>query len=66
MAQIVMAAASVMNDPKSGPAIRIEAHHAAGVQRPTLATFRSDDSAKAMIGRVAASAITTTTKTGSV
>ena len=39
-------------------------HHAAGVPRPALATRRSAPSANAMIGRVAASAMITTTKSG--
>jgi hypothetical protein len=41
-------------------------HQAPGVRPPTSATLRSHDSASAMIGRVYASAMITTTKSGSV
>ena len=61
-----MAAGSVMNDPRTGPMIRIVAHHAPGVPRPAFATTRRADSAKPMMGRVDASAMMTTTNRGSV
>jgi hypothetical protein len=61
-----MAAGSVMKDPSSGPTVRIATHHAAGVAPAADATVRSAASAKPMIGRVAASAMMTTTKRGSV
>ena len=63
---MVIAAGSVMNDPRIGPMIRMLAHQAAGVPRPALATRRRAASAKPTIGRVAASAMMTTTKSGSV
>ena len=53
---MVMAAGSVMNDPSSGPIVRIVSHHAAGVRPPSPATLRSARSASPMIGRVDASA----------
>jgi hypothetical protein len=65
-ALMVIAAGSVMNDPSSGPSMRMASHHAPGVPPPRLATRRSADSARPTIGRLAASAITTTTKSGSV
>ena len=63
---MVIAAGSVMNDPKMGPMIRMVAHQAAGVAPPALATRRSADSANPTIGRVAARAMITNTKSGSV
>src|SRR5690349_13468487 len=65
-AQIVIAAGSVMNDPSSGPIVRIATHQAAGVAPPMDATLRSAASAKPTIGRVEASAMITTTNSGSV
>jgi hypothetical protein len=55
-----------MNDPKMGPMIRMVAHQAAGVAPPALATRRSAASANPTIGRVAARAMITNTKSGSV
>ena len=46
--------------------VRIDSHQAAGVQPPIAATRRSAASANAMIGRVAVSAMITTTNSGSV
>ena len=63
---MVMAAGSVMNEPSSGATVRITNHHAAGVPPPRLASARSHDSASVMIGRVEASAMITTTNSGSV
>ena len=63
---MVMAAGSVMNDPSSGARTRIVTHHAAGPPPPAAATGRSAPSASSTIGRVDASAITTTTKSASV
>ena len=63
---MVIAAGSVINDPSSGPIVRIVIHHAAGVPRPRLATRLSTASASSMIGRVDASAMMTTTNRGSV
>ena len=55
-----------MNDPSSGANVRIVSHHADGVLPPSLATAPSAVSASTMIGRVAASAMITTTNSGSV
>ena len=63
---MVMAAGSVMSEPRTGPMVRIVSHHAAGVPRPRPATRRSADSASPTIGAVDASAMITTTKIGSV
>jgi hypothetical protein len=63
---MVIAAGSVTNEPRAGPIVRITTHHAAGVAPPIRATCRSADSANPMMGRVDASAMITTTKTGSV
>jgi hypothetical protein len=63
---MVMAAGSVTKDPSSGPIVRMVNHHAAGVARPRFATRRRADSASTTIGRVAASAMITMTKRGSV
>src|SRR4051794_41566314 len=49
-AQIVIAAGSVMKDPISGPTIRIDAHHAAGVAPPAAATPRHPASPHATRG----------------
>ena len=65
-AQIVMAAGSVMNDPITGPIVRIVTHHAAGVPPPAFAMRRRPASAKPITGRVDASAMMTTTNMGSV
>ena len=65
-AQIVMAAGSVMNDPSRGPTMRIDSHHAPGVEPPMRAIRRMPLSARLMIGRVEASAMMTTTNSGSV
>ena len=65
-AQIVIAAGSVMNDPSSGPTVRMVNHQAAGVQPPRFAIRFSADSAKTTIGRVDASAMITTTNIASV
>ena len=46
--------------------VRMVSHQAAGVSRPSLATRLSPDSASTTTGRVAASAMITTTKIGSV
>ena len=63
---MVIAAGSVMNEPRIGPIVRMASHQAAGVSRPSLATRLSADSARTTTGRVAASAMITTTKIGSV
>ena len=63
---MVIAAGSVMNEPSSGPIVRIVIHQAAGVAPPALATFRNAVSANPMIGRVEAKAMITTTNSGSV
>ncbi|MND08985.1 hypothetical protein D3C83_319850 [compost metagenome] len=55
-----------MKDPRSGPTVRMAIHHAAGVARPSLAICRITASAKPTMGRVAASAMMTTTNIGSV
>lgn len=64
--QIVMAAGSVTKEPNNGPTVKIVIHHAAGVPRAVPATTRSPLSARVMTGRVDASAMMTTTKSGSV
>jgi hypothetical protein len=63
---MVIAAGSVMNEPSTGPMVRIASHHAAGVARPIPATRRSADSASPTTGAVDARAMMTTTKMGSV
>jgi hypothetical protein len=63
---MVMAPGSVMNEPSSGVRVRITSHQAAGVPPPRLASRRTIDSAKLTIGRVEASAMITTTNSGSV
>ena len=63
---MVIAPGSVMNDPSIGPMVRIENHHAAGVERPSCAIRRSAFSANDTIGRVAARPMMTTTNSGSV
>ena len=63
---MVIAAGSVMSEPSRGRSSGCVTHHAAGVAPPALATRRSADSAKATIGRVEASAMITTTNSGSV
>jgi hypothetical protein len=49
-----------------GPIVRIVTHHAAGVAPPAPATRRKADSANPTTGRVEASAMITTTNSGSV
>ena len=61
-----MAPGSVMKDPSSGPIVRIEIHQAAGVSLPKRAKKPRQPSAKRSIGRVEASAMIITTKSGSV
>ena len=63
---MVIAAGSVMNEPIIGAIVRIATHHAAGVAPPRRATACSERSARPMIGRVDASAMMTTTNSGSV
>ena len=63
---MVIAAASVMKEPRSGPMVRMASHQAAGVPPPRLAMRRTTASASDTRGRVAASAMTTTTKSASV
>ena len=63
---MVIAPGSVMTDPSSGPTVRIDTHQAAGVPRPMLASCRSASSANRTTGRVDASAMMTTTNSGSV
>ena len=65
-AQIVMAAGSVMNEPRMGPMVKMVTHHAAGLAPPTFANRRRLDSAKPSTGRVEASAMITTTNRASV
>jgi hypothetical protein len=55
-----------MNDPRRGPTVRIVTHHAAGVPPPASAIRLSAASAKPTTGRVEASAMMTTTNSGSV
>ncbi len=63
---MVIAPGSVMNEPRSGATIRIESHQAAGVSLPKRAPKRRQFSAKRSTGRVDASAMITTTNSGSV
>ena len=59
-------AGSVMKDPSSGPIVRIVIHEAPGVPPPRFEIFRSAASDRLTIGRVDASDMMTTTKSGSV
>ena len=63
---MVIAPGSVMNEPRSGPTVRMLNHHAAGEPPPRRAMRRSAPSASSTIGRVDASAMITNTKSGSV
>jgi hypothetical protein len=65
-AQIVMAAGSVMNEPRSGPTVRMASHHAPGVPPPRRASRPSAATAKPTIGRVDEIDMITTMKIGSV
>src|SRR6516162_7921405 len=65
MAQIVIAAGSVIKEPSSGPMVKIESHHAAVVEPPKAAALASKVSAKRRMGRELAIAMIATTKTGS-
>ena len=63
---IVIAAGSVMKEPRIGPTVRIESHQAAGRPPPRLATTFSPSSEMRSTGRVAAMHMITTTNIGSV
>ena len=63
---MVMAAGSVMNEPRIGATIRTLSHQAEGVPLPSAAAFDIMASAKRRTGRLAAMAMITTTKIGSV
>ena len=63
---MVIAAGSVMNEPSTGPTVRMATHQAAGVPPPADARRRSAASANPMTGPVAARAMITTTNNGSV
>ena len=63
---MVMAAGSVMNDPSTGPRVRMASHQATGREPPRRATERMRPSAKVRTGRVEARAMITTTNRGSV
>ena len=62
---MVMAAGSVIKEPSRGPRVRIESHHAPGVEPPRTASFANQFSVSCRIGRELAIAMITTTKTGS-
>ena len=63
---MVMAAGSVINDPRMGVMVRAANHQAAGVPPKSFATLSTIDSAKRTTGRVAAMAMIMTTNMGSV
>ena len=63
---MVIAAGSVMNEPSSGPTVRMASHHAAGRSPPRRASNRRPCSAKRSTGRVAAMHMMMTTNIGSV
>ena len=63
---MVIAAGSVMKEPSRGPIVSVANHQAAGVLPPSAATLPIARSARTMIGRVEASAMMTTTNSGSV
>ena len=65
MAQMVIAAGSVMKEPSSGPTHSIAHHHALIVPPPIFANMRMKHEAKWTTGFVEAIAIIATTKTGS-
>ncbi len=54
-----------MKEPSKGPNVRMESHHAPGVEPPKAASFANQFSVKRRIGLELAIAIITTTKTGS-
>ena len=61
---MVIAAGSVMNEPRSGPTVSIENHHATGVLPPAAANKERQVSAKRRIGLELAMAMITKTKIG--
>ena len=63
--RVLIPAGSVINDPSRGPTMRMASHQAAGVAPPRFASRRIAPSANVMIGRVDASAMITTTNSGS-
>ena len=64
---MVIAAGSVMKEPRIGPTVRIESHHAAGRAAARGRQTAADPcSAKRSTGRVAAMHMMTTTNIGSV
>ena len=63
---MVMAAGSVMNEPSSGPTVRIVSHQALKEPPNRPATRPISASESLRIGRVAASVMITTTNIGSV
>ncbi len=66
MAAMVIAAGSVIKEPRIGATINTLNHQAAGVPFPIAATLDISPSAKRSTGRLAAIAMITTTKSGSV
>ena len=65
-AEIVIAAGSVMNEPRIGPRVRMVSHQAASIPPNRLATFHISSSAAFSMGRVAARIMMTPTNMGSV
>ncbi len=63
---MVIAAGSVINEPSSGPTVRIVNQNAASVPPKRPATFHIMDSASFRIGLVEASVMITTTNAASV
>lgn len=63
---MVIAAGSVMNEPSSGPTVRMASHQAPGRPPPRRATTRNACSARRKTGRVEARHMMMTTNIASV
>ena len=63
---MVMAAGSVMKEPRMGPMVKMAHHQAVSVPPNRLAIFHMNRSVICRIGRVAARVMITTTNIGSV
>ena len=63
---MVIAAGSVMKEPKIGAKVKIDSHHAPGEFLPIAENLPKICLANCITGRVAAKAIMTTTNIGSV
>ncbi len=62
---MVIAAGSVMKEPRSGPIVRIDNHHITGLPRPSAAIRATAFSARRRIGKELAIDIMTTTNIAS-